>query len=716
MSYYKKAKYIGLYTAFLIIITLLIIQSVTAYAVEISNDVPYTSYSFWDGYDDKKAVSDRSVYDVYKVLDANSLFLDGISDIQDICFGKDGFIYMLDSENGRIIVLNSDFTFSRCIDTFFIDEKESPLNKPQGIYAQSDGTVYIADTENMRLICCDAQGNIINEIKRPESDIVPDDLDYYPIKVIKDNKGFTYLLTRGSYYGAMVFDTDGIFTGFYGSNLVESGITASFQRAFKRMFSSNEKLKNQAKKLPYQFMDLCVDTNDFMYTVSPNNNSGVGQVRKVSPGGSNILRRVINFSSDNSDSYNWGEPEIYRLPTSKKSEQNISSLAVDSDGYMYVLDKSYGKVYVYDSSCRSVTCFGGGYGNGNQKGLFTHSGAIEVVNGFVLVSDTERQTVTVFSRTEYGEKLFKANTMTLNGDYIAAEPIWREVLSLSSSSQLTYRGLTKAAMSDNRFDEAMEYAKIGLDQESYSIVFEQVLNKYIENNLWWIFIVFFFVIAAAITVKCILKRKNIILVKNFKIRNAFGVLVHPGESFGNIKTKNAGSVITAAVFTALLFVFKAAGELWGGFMYVIPDTESVNSLMILAGTAGIVLLWSVVNWLLTGLMEGKGTFREIFIVTGYSVLPLIIYYAAFIVLSHFVIPGNINFLEIIKVICFSAMIIFMLVGHMQIHDMDFKKVIKSSVITLLGMALAIFILFVIYTLIQSFAGFVVNVISEVTVR
>lgn len=716
MAYFKNARFIRLLTAFLIVITLFVTWSVTAYAAQTANDVPYTSYSFWDGYSDKKAVSDRSVYEVHKVIDANTLSLNGISDIQDICFGKDGFIYMLDSENGRVIVLNSDFTFNRSIDSFYADGKESPLNKPQGIYVQTDGNIYIADTENMRLICCDAQGNILNEIKRPESDVVPEDLDYYPIKVIKDNKGFTYLLTRGSYYGAMVFDTNGAFTGFYGSNLVESGIVASFQRAFKRMFTGNEKLKNQAKKLPYQFMDLCVDTNDFMYTVSPNNNSGVGQVRKVSPGGSNILRRVINFSSDNSDTYNWGEPEIYRLPTSKKSEQNISSLAVDADGYMYVLDKAYGKIYVYDSSCRSVTCFGGGYGNGVQRGLFTRPGAIEVVNGYILVSDTERQNITVFSRTEYGEKLFKANTMTLNGDYAAAEPIWLEVLSLSENSQLTYRGLTKAAMSGGRLNEAMKYAEIGLDQESYSIVFEQILNKYIENNLWWIFIAIALTAAAAITVRYILKRKNIILIKNFKVKNAFGVLVHPGESFGNIKTKNAGSVTAAAVFTVLLFVIKVAGELWGGFMYVIPDAENINSLMILAGTAGLVLLWSVVNWLLTGLMEGKGTLKEIFIVTGYSVQPLIIYYAAFIIFSQFVIPGNINFLEILKTICFAAMIILMLAGHMQIHDMDFKKAVKSSVITLLGMGLAIFILFVIYTLIQSFAGFIVNVISEVTVR
>lgn len=694
----------------------ILFSMVTVSATQTTENVPYNSYSFWDGYANKKAVADRAVYEVSETIDAKKLGIDALSDIQDICYGRDGLIYLLDSTNGRIIVLNPDYTLNRVIDKFYLDGEESPLNLPQGIFVEKDGHFYVADTENMRLLYCESDGRIAKVIVCPKSDIIPDDFDYYPMKVIRDNKGFTYLLTRGSYYGAMVFDSNDKFTGFYGSNLVQTGVIASVARAFKRMFTSNTKLKNQAQKLPYQFMDLCVDTEDFMYTVSPNTASRVGQVRKVSPGGSSILRRIINFQSENSDAYNWGEPTLYRLPTSKKLEQNISGLSVDNEGYMYVLDKAYGTIYIYDSTCRSVTCFGGGYGIGSQQGTFSKPIAIEVVSGNILVSDFDKQNITVFSRTEYGEKLFTANNMTLNGEYSNSKELWNQVMKMSKSSQLAYRGLTKAAMSEDRLDEAMQYAKLGLDQKSYSIVFEQAMNKYIENNLWWIFIVVALLIAFGVVLWYFLKKHGIVIFKNLKLRNALGVLLHPIETFDNVKRRNMGSVPLALTFIMLLFVLRVAGQLWGGFMYVIPDADNVNSLMIFAGTAGLAFLWVIINWLVASLVEGKGSFKDILIVTGYSMLPLIIYYAVFLVLSHVLIPGNIDFLDILQTIALIAMMVFMLLGHMQVHDMDLKKVLKSSIITILGMGLAVFIIFVIYTLIQSFVGFIVNVVSEVAIR
>jgi len=687
--------------------------SVSAHTVE---EEPYVSYSFWDGYSSKKAVADKALYEVDSVIDGYTLGIDNLSDVQDIHVAKDGLIYALDSTKGRIIVLNGDYTLNRIIDKFLFNGKTTQLNLPQGLFVENSGNIYIADTENSRLLYCDKNGNVISDIGCPESDIIPDDLDFYPIKVMQDEKGFTYLLTRGSYYGAMVFDVDRSFIGFYGSNLVKTSLVTALAHSFKRMFTTNAKMQNSIQKLPYQFSDLCVDNSDFIYTVSPNTDAQTGQIRKLSPGGSNILRRNWNFTSQNTDDYNFGEPNSYRMPTNKDLLQNFTGICVDEYQNVYALDAAYGKIYVYDNTGKSVTVFGGGVGAGEQKGVFKKPIAIAISNEDVLVSDTVKNSITIFKRTDYGEILMGANTMTLSGEYVESEKLWQEVYSISKNSQLTYRGLTKANMAKGDYEAALEYARIGLDQENYSIVFEHQMSEMIENNLWWMFIVAAVLVGLIVFWVVFSRKRGIVLVKNKEVRLAANVLLHPMDSFYQVKYKGRGSLIISVVIIALLFVLNVSGNIWGGFMYVIPDAESTNSIFILIKTVGLPILWVFVGWLVSSLAQGKGTLKEIFIMTSYCLTPRIIYNAVFLVASHFLIPGNISYLDIFSVICWIATILLMICGMIQIHEYELKQVIKTSIITLLGVAFIIFIIFIIYTLLQNFIGFIVNVYSEIALR
>jgi len=441
-----------------------------------------------------------------------------------------------------------------------------------------------------------------------------------------------------------------------------------------------------------------------------------GQVRKVSPGGASILKREFNFESKNADSYNWGEPIVYKLPSGKKVIQNFYSIAVDADHYIYALDSAYGKIYVYDRSCRSVTVIGGGAGQGMQAGTFTNPISVEVIGTDILVSDSEKKSITVFKRTDYGEKLFHANTMTLNGEYQKSEQAWMNVLSISQSSQLTYRGLVKAAIAKGDYSNAMYYARLGLDQESYSIAFNHRMNQYLEDNFWWIFLLVVLILAGIVAYRIWAKKSGFVLIKNAEIRLAGHALFHPMDTFYSVKYRQQGSVMIAAAFMLLLFVLKMAGQLWGGFMYVSPDPNSVNSLLVLAGTVGLALLWVVSNWLISSLMEGKGSFREIFIITGYSLIPMLIYYAVFFVVSHFMVPSAVSALDVFKIICYIAMAAILACGLIQIHEFEMRNVIKATLITVLSILLIIFILFVVYTLLQSFIGFIINVYSEIVLR
>ena len=151
-------------------------------------------------------------------------------------------------------------------------------------------------------------------------------------------------------------------------------------------------------------------------------------------------------------------------------------------------------------------------------------------------------------------------------------------------------------------------------------------------------------------------------------------------------------------------------------MYIGDKKESFNAVYTLLGSIGIVILYVVVNWAACILIDGKGKFKEIFCVTGYSLIPLIIYSVMFSVLSHFLVDSAFSFLTVLQWTATLWTLLLLLLGMMIIHEFDFFKALKGIVLTIFGMFLAAFLIFIVFMLTQDFIGFIVGLIREATLR
>ena len=120
---------------------------------------------------------------------------------------------------------------------------------------------------------------------------IPDDFMYQPIKVTVDSAGYTYVLSDGSYYGAILYAPSGKFLGFYGANSVKNTVTQFIAKMWKKLTSTNAKRSASASRLPYQFTDLYADKDNFIYTATGKTSQTLqtGQIRQLSPGG---IRRI----------------------------------------------------------------------------------------------------------------------------------------------------------------------------------------------------------------------------------------------------------------------------------------------------------------------------------------------------------------------------------------------------------------------------------------
>ncbi|MBO5019092.1 MAG: YIP1 family protein, partial [Clostridia bacterium] len=454
----------------------------------------------------------------------------------------------------------------------------------------------------------------------PKSNLILDDFDFRPTNIVIDDYGYTYILSDGSYYGALLYDKDMEFLGFYGANTVSASLGSVFSNIKNRVFPNNAKKGNSTKRLPFCFVDLTIDKEGFIYTSTGyTDTSRVGQIRKLGPGiGNNILRSddVSFVDTKINTSYNKGAV----------SKQDIFDIEVDDNGFVYGLESAFGKVFVYDASCRILSVFGGGMGFGTQVGNFVtvSSLAIKDNGSEVLVSDSATNKITVFKLTDFGKKVKELITLTLKGDYMGAKKGWEEVIGLDNNFQPAYGALARAYINEGDYETALELAKKGYDRETYAIAFEYRRSDLIIQYFIVIFIALAAIIVLAIVFLVITTRRKITLIRNKQLSLMFSVLIHPSNAFTEIKEKKQGSILLCIVSVILFYIVTILQTLKGGFLFTVYDPASFNSLWLFVKTTGLVILWIIANWMVCTLLEGKGKFREIAVVTCYSLLPLII--------------------------------------------------------------------------------------------
>ncbi len=676
----------------------------------LSQEIPYESYTYWEDIDEnsRKAVYNRPMYEVKTVLDSTALGVKPFAKLNDVTTGTDGYIYLLD-DTSRIVIIDSNYKLVREIGVIVSGSEEYDYSGANSLYIHSDNTIYICDTENARVLHCDGFGKLIDVQTLPESSLIPEDYDYRPLHAVVDKRDYLYVLSDGSYYGMILYAPDRSFLGFYGANEVTTGIVGAVKNIWNRVFVSNTRKGNSARTLPYVFVDVVVGGDGFVYTATgfTDKSNNRGQIKKLSPGtGKNILgSEDINFTDDEiNTTYKDGE----------ELQQNIVGLAVDENGFIYCLDAAFGRVFLYDSENHMLSAFGSGMGAGTQKGSFTVASAIALSGSDVLVSDSTKCTVTVFSETKYGKLLKELQSLTIDGEYLLAKDGWQQVLEMDRSCQLAYSGLARAYLTENNYEAALEYSKMGYDRDTYALAFEFVRQNFINRNFWFIFIGILIMLCGLVAVIIIGKRRKITLIKNQELKLFFNTLIHPALSFEEVKEKGRGRIWICLITVTVYYIFSVLRVLCGGFLFTYYDPENFNSLMVLVRSVGFVVLWIVCNWMVCTLLGGRGKLREITVVTCYSLQPLIIEGILSLALTNTLLPSEGEFLGILNAVAILYALLLLVIGMIKIHDFSMSHFVGTSVLSVLGMAAVIFLIVMVGMLLQQLGGFIGTVFMEFT--
>ena len=697
--------------AFLMLLTLICCLFSASVSATSFEDVPYESFSYWNN--STKAVPSKSMFILESELTGADFGLnDGFNTPTDI-FIDGKYIYLLDSDNSRLIVADKK-TYKRIsvISDPVYKGEELHFRKAQGVYAK-DGSIFICDTENERLIVCNIKGKVSRVVTCPKSDVIPDDFVFSPSRLVCDSKGFFYLISSGCFYGAMRFDSNFKFLGFYGANVTSTSASDIISNIIGKIFNNNEKISGQAKKVPYQFVDLSVDSNDFVFTVTGAGDTGA--IRRLNPGGTNVYKVQSDGKYVTSDSLAFGVLGSIRR-TFMDEKSSLMSVTVDNNGFIYVADAKFGRVLVYDEFGVMLCAFAGGLEDGNNKGTFKEPASIHIDGELLYVVDSIKSSVSVFRITEYGKKLMAASLLTNAGEYEKSKEVWSEVLAADANCQAAYNGLAKALMTTGKYSEALDMAKKAKNTELYGDAFTKVRAEFFDNNFY---LLVGLAVAAIVIITLLIfikKKKKIVIFKDKTVLRALGACVHPFNSFRNLKENKKKHIIIASVFLGLFFLVTLLDDFFMGYMYGYVDAASYNALFTLLGTTGVALLYTVANWGVCSIQGGKGKMYEVYIAVAYSLIPVIIYRVFLLIISNLMTADEAFFLGVFEALAYIIAGFSLLVANMEIHEYDFFKVMKTTVIILLGMGLIIFLLFMIIILVQQLFTFVETIKNELLLR
>lgn len=384
----------------------------------------------------------------------------------DVFVWQEKYIYISDSGNNRILVLDKRYQVVKEITTFQSENGDVDLKNPTGIFVDGAGKLYICLPDEGRVVVLDENNTLLCEYGRPESDLMDANTVYKPNKVIANQLGTVFVLPQGMYLGAVMYDSQGKFLGFYGANdvVVTAEVLADY---FWKQILTQEQVSSMARYVPVQYASFDIDSSNFIYTCTNESNNTYAEISKLNSMGDNVLiAHVRNVTSQTAD---FGDLERAAY-MGQMQDSRFVDLAIHDNEILYALDRTRGRVFVYDQESHLLSVFGG---SGDQLGTFDYPIAIDTIGQTVIVLDHEKNVLTLFERTAYGELMESAVLLYMDGLYQEARALWEQVAMYNVNCELAYTGIGKALYEEGRYKEAMHYFKLGYDREGYSRAFDE---------------------------------------------------------------------------------------------------------------------------------------------------------------------------------------------------------------------------------------------------
>ena len=301
------------------------------------------NYDFWE-----EQVASPDAYRVSAYILGTSLGVENFREPQGL-FIRDNRVYICDYGNNRILVLEvndkGEHVLARLVSSVIIDGAESPLSYPMDIFEDREGFIYVADTNNRRILKLDSGWNHIFSITRPDDESLDAFIEFQPLKLVVDYANRVFVQVRNVNKGLMEFDSRGEFAGYMGANKVQFKMVDYIWK----LLSTQAQREQMALFIPTEYNNVSLDKDGFVYVT--NSTGEVDPVRRLNAMGQDILIR-------NGYEKPIGDIAFGSAGGVAGRSRFIDVVAFDDDSFA-CFDRTRGRIFMYDFQGNLLYAFGG---------------------------------------------------------------------------------------------------------------------------------------------------------------------------------------------------------------------------------------------------------------------------------------------------------------------------------------------------------------------
>lgn len=194
------------------------------------------------------------------------------------------------------------------------------------------------------------------------------------------------------------------------------------------------------------------------------------------------------------------------------------------------------------------------------------------------------------------------------------------------------------------------------------------------------------------------------------------ILTHPFDGYEEFKRYKKGKMSVAIVFILLFTLLRILQIQYSGFVVNDSNPKDLNSIKEIFSAFLILGIFVIGNWSVTTLMEGKGNMKEILMVTGYSLLPMILIGFPAIFVSRLITVEEAGLYQLVITLSVIGTGWMLFMGMLNIHEYGLFKTIIAFIATLFSMLVMMFVGLLFFDLIQQFITFIRMIWQELMLR
>lgn len=193
----------------------------------------------------------------------------------------------------------------------------------------------------------------------------------------------------------------------------------------------------------------------------------------------------------------------------------------------------------------------------------------------------------------------------------------------------------------------------------------------------------------------------------------FHVIFHPFDGFWELKHHKKNTSSAALIWLFLVSLVTIAKIQFSSFVFGTVVKEETNILLNALINVVIVGAWTIMNWALSTLADGKATISQIWVATIYAQIPIVLLQIPIILLTHVLTAEEGVFIMLLYNIAQLWFYALVLIGNMTIQDYTMTKTVIMALLTFAGIIAAVFLLSVLMSVLMQLYRFFATIYAEI---